>query len=67
MSHQCGCFQNYFDLLSLLQCQSATNVTLVVQLHINKKKNIWRGKTASNYRENSIGRGHSAAAVKQRL
>ena len=33
MSHQCAYFQNYSDLLSLLQCQSATNAIIVVQLH----------------------------------
>ena len=31
-------FHHYSDVLSLLQCQSATNVTIVVQLHINKEK-----------------------------
>ena len=34
MSHQCGYFPNYSDLLTLLQCQPATNVNIVVQLHI---------------------------------
>ena len=44
MSHQCLYFQNYSDLLSLLQCQSATDVTIVLQLHIKKKLIV---KTAS--------------------
>ena len=30
-------FHHYSDLLTLLQCQSATNVTIVVQLCILKK------------------------------
>ena len=71
MSHQCGYFPNYSDLLTLLQCQPATNVNIVVQLHICKYYLqiffFLRGKTAPNYRENRVGRGNSAAAVKQRL
>ena len=31
-------FHHYSDLLSLLQCQSATHVTIVVQLHTNNVK-----------------------------
>ena len=31
-------FQHSFSFSILLQCQSATNVTIVVQLHINLKK-----------------------------
>ena len=76
MSPQCSYFQNYSDLLTLLQCQRVTNVTIAVQVHINyknlkKKKYIyiffWRGNSASNYREIRVGRGNSAAAEKQRL
>ena len=37
MSPQCSYFQNYSDLLTLLQCQRVTNVTIAVQVHINKK------------------------------
>ena len=49
MSQQCGHFPNYSDL-SLLQCQSATNVIIVVQLHTNFFfKLAW--KTAAPYRE----------------
>ena len=68
MSPQCSYFQNYSDLLTLLQCQPVTNVTIVVQVHINFNFFFWRGKTAPNYRENRVGRGKTAAAaVKQRL
>ena len=38
MSPQCSYFQNYSDLLTLLQCQRVTNVTIAVQVHINLKK-----------------------------
>ena len=38
MSPQCSYFQNYSDLLTLLQCQRLTNVTIAVQVHINLKK-----------------------------
>ena len=43
MSPQCSYFQNYSDLLTLLQCQRVTNVTIAVQVHINfkKKKNYY--------------------------
>ena len=61
-------FHHYSDLPSLLQCQSATNVTIVVQLHINKEKQnkekkleIWQGKSAPNYRENRVGHGKTEA------
>ena len=37
MSPQCSYFQNYSDLLTLLQCQRVTNVTIAVQVHINLK------------------------------
>ena len=37
MSPQCSYFQNYSDLLTLLQCQPVTNVTIAVQVHINLK------------------------------
>ena len=60
MSHQCGYFQNYSDLLSLLQCQSATNVTIVVQLHINFFFNVKK----KNYRENRVGHGKTEALQK---
>ena len=56
MGPQCGYFQNYSDLLTLLQCQPVTNVTTVVQVHINflffflnlsrkNRANRGRGKT----------------------
>ena len=74
MSPQCSYFQNYSDLLTLLQCQRVTNVTIAVQVNINFKKInffffffFWRGNSASNYREIRVGRGNSAAAEKQRL
>ena len=38
MSPLCSYFQNYSDLLTLLQCQRVTNVTIAVQVHINLKK-----------------------------
>ena len=38
MNPQCSYFQNYSDLLTLLQCQRVTNVTIAVQVHINFKK-----------------------------
>ena len=37
MSPQCSYFKNYSDLLTLLQCQRVTNVTIAVQVHINLK------------------------------
>ena len=46
-------------LLTPLQCQPVTNVTIVVQVHINLKKKIWRD------RDNRVGQ--TAGAVKQRL
>ena len=33
-------FHHYSDLLSLLQCQSTTNVTIVVPMHINFVKKM---------------------------
>ena len=38
MSAQCSYFKNYSDLLSLLQRQRVTNVTIAVQVHIKKIK-----------------------------
>ena len=74
MSPQCSYFQNYSDLLTLLQCQRVTNVTIAVQVHINLKIFFFffffffaRRNSASNYREIRVGRGNSAAAEKQRL
>ena len=50
-------FDHYSDLLSLLQCQSATNVPIVVELHINffLNQKFWRVTSTPDYRESHVG------------
>ena len=49
---------NYSDLLSPLQCQTATNVNIVVQLHILKKSESYRAKLSLQPRRMQEFRGH---------